>query len=56
MAVAELPDLFIIAGPGSPSVLTNVLVSIEQHVSWIGDLISHARARGASTVEADEAA
>jgi len=35
------PNLFTITGPGSPSVLSNVLVSIEQHVDWISDCIVH---------------
>ncbi len=35
LAVAGYPNLFTITGPGSPSVLSNVLVSIEQHVDWI---------------------
>ena len=37
MAIAGFPNLFIITGPGSPSVLTNMIVSIEQHVDWITD-------------------
>ena len=56
VAVAGFPNMFIVAGPGSPSVLTNVIVSIEQHASWLGELISYARARGAVTVEAEEPA
>ena len=43
---AGFPNLFIITGPGSPSVLSNMIVSIEQHVDWIADCIGlHARAR-----------
>jgi cyclohexanone monooxygenase len=45
--------MFMIAGPGSPSVLTNVIVSIEQHVDWLADLLVATRERGAATVEAD---
>ena len=33
-------NLFIVTGPGSPSVLTNMAVSVEQHVDWIADLIT----------------
>ena len=36
---AGFPNLFIITGPGSPSVLTNMVTSIEQHVEWIADCI-----------------
>ena len=37
VAVAGFPNFFVITGPGSPSVLTNMIVSIEQHVEWIAD-------------------
>ena len=36
---AGFPNLFLITGPGSPPVLSNMIVSIEQHVEWIGDCI-----------------
>ena len=46
LAIAGFPNLFMITGPGSPSVLTNMIVSIEQHVDWIADCIAlPARAR-----------
>jgi cyclohexanone monooxygenase len=41
LQVAGFPNLFTITGPGSPSVLSNMIVSIEQHVDWITDCISH---------------
>jgi cyclohexanone monooxygenase len=53
VAVSGFPNMFIVAGPGSPSVLTNVIGSIEQHADWLGDLIAHARARGSRVVEAE---
>ena len=46
------PNLFIITGPGSPSVLSNMIVSIEQHVDWIADCLSFMRGRGLETMEA----
>jgi cyclohexanone monooxygenase len=46
------PDLFMITGPGSPSVLSNMLVSIEQHVDWISDCIAFMRERGHTIIEA----
>ena len=52
LAIAGFPNLFAITGPGSPSVLSNVVHSIEQHVEWIGDLIVHARERERDTIEA----
>jgi cyclohexanone monooxygenase len=53
---AGFPNLFIITGPGSPSVLSNMIVSIEQHVDWIADALSHMRERGLEAMEADKAA
>lgn len=50
------PNLFIVAGPGSPSVLSNLVRSIEQHVDWIGDLLLHMREHGLEVVEPDSAA
>jgi cyclohexanone monooxygenase len=52
LAVAGFPNLFLITGPGSPSVLSNMIVSIEQHVDWIADCLAHLRARGQTTIEA----
>ncbi len=46
------PNLFIITGPGSPSVLSNMIVSIEQHVDWIADCLSFMRRRALSSIEA----
>ena len=50
------PNLFTITGPGSPSVLTNMLPSIEQHVRFIGDAIAELDARGLATIEPTQAA
>ena len=50
---AGFPNLFIITGPGSPSVLSNMIVSIEQHVDWITDCIAYLRDRGLDTMEAN---
>ncbi|HEV8143596.1 MAG TPA: cyclohexanone monooxygenase, partial [Methylomirabilota bacterium] len=52
LAVAGFPNLFTITGPGSPSVLSNMIVSIEQHVDWIADCLVHLRARGLASIEA----
>lgn len=56
LTVADFPNMFILAGPGSPSVMSNVVVSIEQHVEWVRDLLAHLTATGAAAVEADPAA
>jgi cyclohexanone monooxygenase len=50
---AGFPNLFFVTGPGSPSVLSNMVVSIEQHVEWISDLIAHLRQAGATNVEVE---
>ncbi len=56
VAVAGFPNLFTITGPGSPSVLSNMIVSIEQHVDWISDLLAALSERGHTVAEPDEAA
>lgn len=56
LAVAGMPNLFIITGPGSPSVLSNMVVSIEQHVDWIAAAIAHLRQEGLDYMEATEQA
>jgi cyclohexanone monooxygenase len=48
------PNLFIITGPGSPSVLSNMIVSIEQHVDWISDCIAYMRDHGFDSLEAEK--
>jgi cyclohexanone monooxygenase len=53
---AGFPNLFVITGPGSPSVLSNMIVSIEQHVDWIADCMAHMRARGLEAMEATKEA
>jgi len=53
---AGFPNLFIITGPGSPSVLSNMIVSIEQHVDWITDCIAYMRNRGLDSMEANKEA
>ena len=45
------PNFFTITGPGSPSVLSNMMVSIEQHVDWVADCLAHLRAQGMTTIE-----
>jgi cyclohexanone monooxygenase len=56
IASAGFPNLFMITGPGSPSVLGNVIVAIEQHVDWVTDLIANAREAGIVRVEAEREA
>jgi cyclohexanone monooxygenase len=53
---ADFPNMFMITGPGSPSVLSNMMVSIEQHVDWITDCLAHMGARQLSVIEPTQAA
>jgi cyclohexanone monooxygenase len=56
LTMAGFPNLFTVTGPGSPSVLTNMLPSIEQHVDWIADCLAAVRAKGATVIEAEKQA
>ena len=48
------PNMFMITGPGSPSVLSNMPMSIEQHIDWIADFLQYMRRGEINNVEADE--
>ena len=52
LATAGFPNLFMISGPGSPSVLTNMITSIEQHVNWIADCLEYLRDGNVAAIEA----
>jgi cyclohexanone monooxygenase len=52
LMIAGFPNLFTITGPGSPSVLSNVIVSIEQHVEWVAGCLRYMRDRSATRIEA----
>jgi cyclohexanone monooxygenase len=52
IVIAGFPNLFTVTGPGSPSVLSNMVLSIEQHVDWIADCLAYLRDRRLSTIEA----
>lgn len=56
LMTSGFPNLFMITGPGSPSVLSNMMVSIEQHVDWISDTLDHLRSNGFDTIEPTELA
>jgi cyclohexanone monooxygenase len=55
LALSGFPNLFTVTGPGSPSVLCNMIIAIEQHVNWIGDAIDYVRSHGYATMEAEPA-
>ncbi len=54
LQVAGFPNLFMITGPGSPSVLTNMPAAIEQHVEWISDCIAFMIEQNHTTIESSE--
>jgi cyclohexanone monooxygenase len=51
IGIAGFPNLFMIAGPGSPSVLTNMMVSIQHHVDWITEAMKFLASRQLATIE-----
>ena len=54
--VAGFPNLFTLTGPGSPSILTNVVMAIEQHVEWVGDCLAYLARENVAVIEAEEQA
>jgi cation diffusion facilitator CzcD-associated flavoprotein CzcO/acetyl esterase/lipase len=56
LTTVGFPNYFMITGPGSPSVLSNMMVSIEQHVDWVCDTIEHMDRNGIETIEPTETA
>ena len=56
VAVAGFPNFYTITGPSSPSVLSNMMVSIEQHVDWVSDCIGWMKDQNLASIEATEAA
>ncbi len=53
LMAAGFPNMFIITGPGSPSVKTQMILSIEQHTDWIADCLAYMRTAGFTRIEAD---
>jgi cyclohexanone monooxygenase len=56
LGVAGFPNMFVLQGPGSPSVLTNMIVSAEFHVDWLAACLSFVRAHNFTSIEARAAA
>ncbi len=56
LGTTGFPNLFIITGPGSPSVLANMVPAIEQHVDWIGDCLAHLQSKNLKRIEAEQGA
>lgn len=56
IATSDFPNMFMVTGPQSPSVLTNMTVAIQQHVEWISECIQHMLNNGYQIIEATEGA
>ncbi|AYN96979.1 NAD(P)/FAD-dependent oxidoreductase [Pseudomonas sp. LTJR-52] len=56
LSMAGFPNLFTVTGPGSPAVLSNMFVSIEQHVEWIADCLAWITQNGWQRIEAENSA
>ena len=56
LAVVGFPNLFTVTGPGSPSVISNMMPSIEQHIDWIADCIGYLQAHDLDLIEPTVAA
>jgi cyclohexanone monooxygenase len=52
LMVAGFPNLFVVTGPGSPSVKAQMILAIEQHMDWIADCLAHLREHGYTRIEA----
>jgi len=56
MTVSGFPNMFIVTGPGSPSVLANCIMTAEVDIDWIGDCIAWLDSKGYQTIEAEQEA
>lgn len=56
LTVSGFPNFFMITGPGSPSVLSNMILSIEQHVEWIADCLDYMDRENLTRIDATETA
>jgi cyclohexanone monooxygenase len=54
LMVSGFPNMFLVTGPGSPSVLSNMMVSIEQHVDWIAGCLADQRDHDIACIEATQ--
>ena len=54
--VAGFPNMFLITGPQSPGVKTQMILSIEQHADWIAGCLAHLQSKGMNRVEAEQGA
>jgi cyclohexanone monooxygenase len=53
LTVAGFPNMFTVTGPQSPSVLTNMMSAVEQHIEWISDCLGYLKENGLTLIEAE---
>lgn len=53
LMVSGFPNMFLITGPGSPGVKSQMILAIEQHMDWIVDCLKHLQSHGLNRIEAD---
>jgi cyclohexanone monooxygenase len=51
LMMAGFPNMFVVTGPGSPSVKTQMILAIEHHINWIADCLAHLREHGYTQIE-----
>jgi cation diffusion facilitator CzcD-associated flavoprotein CzcO len=51
LGVNDFPNMFVIVGPGSPSLLSNVLLSSEEQIDWLAELFDYSRSRSITEIE-----
>jgi cyclohexanone monooxygenase len=54
LMIAGFPNLFMITGPQSPGVKSQMILACEQHVDWIADCLQYLRDRGLTRIEAEQ--
>lgn len=53
LGIAGFPNMFVVTGPGSPSVFSNMVLSVEHDMEWIAGCLEYLRGKGYPSIEAD---
>lgn len=53
LGIAGFPNMFVVTGPGSPSVFSNMVLSVEHDMEWIAGCLDYLRGKGYPSIEAD---
>lgn len=54
LATPGFPNMFTVAGPGGPGLISNVPPTLEQHVEWVSGCINYLRDHKVDEIEASE--